>query len=68
MGEGEGEKSSLPFSLPSFPFSPETPDTQAIPYPASFIIASFDPDLCVAHEQYFVQQVEGSGSYWAGGL
>ena len=22
--------SSLPFSLPSFPFSPETPDTQAI--------------------------------------
>ena len=38
MGEGGGgeEKgrflsfSSLPFSLPSFPFSPETPDTQAI--------------------------------------
>ena len=40
MGEGEGgeEKgrkgrflsfSSLPFSLPSFSFSPETPDTQA---------------------------------------
>ena len=37
MGEGGGgeEKerflsfSSLPFSLPSFPFSPETPDTQA---------------------------------------
>ena len=39
MGEGEGEKreegltqnhSALsPFSLPSFPFSPETPDTQA---------------------------------------
>ena len=39
MGEGGGgeEKgrflsfSSLPFSLPSFPFSPETPDTQATP-------------------------------------
>ena len=31
MGEGGGgEESSLPFSLPSFPFSPETPDTQAI--------------------------------------
>ena len=33
MGEGEGgegEGSSLPFSLPSSPFSPETPDTQAI--------------------------------------
>ena len=33
MGEGEKRKflsfSSLPFSLPSFPFSPETPDTQA---------------------------------------
>ena len=37
MGEGGGgeEKgrflsfSSLPFSLPSFPFSPETPDAQA---------------------------------------
>ena len=33
MGEGGGgeEKgsSSLPFSLLSFPFSPETPDTQA---------------------------------------
>ena len=37
-GGGEGEKrkgkflsfSSLPFSLPSFPLSPETPDTQAI--------------------------------------
>ena len=34
MGEGGGEEeflsfSSLPFSLPSFPFSPETPDTQA---------------------------------------
>ena len=41
MGEGKGggaeERgrpdtkpfSSLPFSLPSFPFSPETPDTQA---------------------------------------
>ena len=35
MGEGGGgeEKflsfASLPFSLPSFPFSPETPDTQA---------------------------------------
>ena len=37
MGEGGGgeEKggflsiTSLPFSLPSFPFSPETPDTQA---------------------------------------
>ena len=35
MGEGEGEKrkedcfSSLPFSLPSFSFSPETPDAQA---------------------------------------
>ena len=36
MGEGEKRKkflsfSSLPFSLPSFPFSPETSDTQAIP-------------------------------------
>ena len=38
MGEGGGgeEKgrflsfTSLPFSLPFFPFSPETPDTQAI--------------------------------------
>ena len=32
MGEGRGgrRESSLPFSLPSFPFSPETPDTQAI--------------------------------------
>ena len=32
MGEGGGgeeEGSSLPFSLPSFPFSPETPHTQA---------------------------------------
>ena len=42
MGEGGGGKekgraflsgflsfSSLPFTLPSFPFSPETPDTQA---------------------------------------
>ena len=30
MGEVGGEKqSSLPFSLPSFPLSPETPDTQA---------------------------------------
>ena len=35
MGEGGGGRreflsfSSLPFSLPSFPFSPETPDTQA---------------------------------------
>ena len=34
MGEGGGEEeflsfSSLPFSLPSFPFSPEKPDTQA---------------------------------------
>ena len=65
---GEEILDSLPFSLPSFPFSPETPDTQAIPYPASFIIASSGPALCVAHEQYFVQQVEGSGSYWAGGL
>ena len=27
---GEGEKTSLPFLLPSFPFSPEMPDTQAI--------------------------------------
>ena len=36
MGEGEGEKSSLPFSLPSFPFSPETPDTQATLYPSIF--------------------------------
>ena len=25
-----GEGGALPFSLPSFPFSPETPDTQAI--------------------------------------
>ena len=40
MGEGGGgeEKgrflsfTSLPFSLPFFPFSPETPDTQAIHY------------------------------------
>ena len=24
-----GEGGALPFSLPSFPFSPETPDTQA---------------------------------------
>ena len=39
----------------------------SIPYPASFIIASFNPDLCVAHEQYFIKQVEGSGSYGAGG-
>ena len=34
MGEGGGgeEKgTSLPFSLPFFPFSPETPDTQANP-------------------------------------
>ena len=35
MGEGGGGEeflsfSSLPFSLPSFPFSPETPDTQAM--------------------------------------
>ena len=37
MGEGEGEKSSLPFSLPSFPFSPETPDTQATLYPSIFL-------------------------------
>ena len=30
MGEGEGERrNSLRFSLPSFPVSPETPDTQA---------------------------------------
>ena len=33
MGEGEKRKedrfNSFPFSLPSFPFSPETPDTQA---------------------------------------
>ena len=36
-GEGEGEKSSLPFSLPSFPFSPETPDTQATLYPSIFL-------------------------------
>ena len=43
MGEGGGgeEKgrflffSSLPFSLPFFPLSPETPDTQAITYPDS---------------------------------
>ena len=28
-GGGEGKGSSLPFSLPSFSFSPETPDTQA---------------------------------------
>ena len=39
MGEGGGGRrerkflsfSSLPFSLPSFPFSPETSDTQATP-------------------------------------
>ena len=34
MGQGGGGReekgSSLPFSLPSSPFSPETPDTQAI--------------------------------------
>ena len=30
LGERRFEMSSLPFSLPSFPFSPETPDTQAI--------------------------------------
>ena len=39
MGEGEGGRflsfSSLPFSLPSFPFSPETPDTQAIHFAPS---------------------------------
>ena len=43
MGEGGGgeEKgkflsfTSLPFSLPFFPFSPETPDTQAT-FPALF--------------------------------
>ena len=34
MGDGGGVRvrvrvSSLPFSLPPFPFSPETPDTQA---------------------------------------
>ena len=30
MGEGRGGEEKLsPFSLPSFPFSPETPDTQA---------------------------------------
>ena len=28
-GGGEGEEKALRFSLPSFPFSPETPDTQA---------------------------------------
>ena len=33
MGEGEGKLS--PFSLPSFPFSPETPDTQARDLPTS---------------------------------
>ena len=26
---GVSQPSALPFSLPSFPFSPETPDTQA---------------------------------------
>ena len=50
MGEGGGGKekgrflsfSSLPFSLPSFLFSPETPDTQATAlqnlYPAERIV------------------------------
>ena len=28
-GGGEEKGSSLPFSLPSFPFCPETPDTKA---------------------------------------
>ena len=42
MGEGRGgeEKflsfTSLPFSLPFFPFSPETPDTQAMVFGTDF--------------------------------
>ena len=39
MGEGEGGEEKglglgLGFSLPSFPFSPETPDTQATCWPS----------------------------------
>ena len=47
MGEGEGEKflsfSSLPFSVPSFPFSPQTPDTQAtsIYTPQKILLGTF---------------------------
>ena len=35
-----GEGGALPFSLPSFPFSPETPDTQATLYPSIFLLGS----------------------------
>ena len=49
MGEGGGgeEKgrflsfTSLPFSLPFFPFSPETPDTQASPDSVPFLMSIF---------------------------
>ena len=49
MGDGGGgeEKerflsfSSLPFSLPSFPFFPETPNTQAKPIRARGIIVKY---------------------------
>ena len=49
MGEGGGgeEKgkflsfTSLPFSLPFFPFSPETPDTQAMTHLARRKLISF---------------------------
>ena len=55
MGEGGGgeEKvSSLSFSLPSFPFSPETPDTQASQSAKIYSRKNFAPQavLCT-HER-----------------
>ena len=48
-GEEKGRKgrerflsfTSLPFSLPFFPFSPETPDTQASPDSVPFLMSIF---------------------------
>ena len=40
IGETRFLISSLPFSLPSFPFSPETPDTQATWWSANFLAKS----------------------------
>ena len=54
MGEGGGgeEKgTSLPFSLPFFPFSPETPDTQASPFFERVLIFSH---TCILIKGYSV--------------
>ena len=66
VGEEKGRPflsfTSLPFSLPSFPFSPETPDTQAS-FPAKITLAFTRALLRVNLELVVVHILESKELY-----